>query len=112
MYKISGNKRVTALPLFAAMILLFAFSTICFAQGGRYEVSPWSFGLMADTQWTVADDPEGTNPEFVSAALAKAIEEQFIQNDVRFVIQVGDLTDQAGGIHLERSISAARIFLS
>ena len=44
------------------MIIMLAFSSVSFAEGGgRYAVDPWSFGLMADTQWTVSEDPEGTN---------------------------------------------------
>jgi hypothetical protein len=100
MYKITGNKRMAVLTLFAATILIFAFSAICFAEGGgRFEVHPWSFGLMADTQWTLGDDPnnpgfpldpEGTNPEWVSAALAEAVEGELIDAGVKFAIQVGD----------------------
>ena len=97
MYKISGKIRMAVLPLFAA-ILLLAYATISFAEGGgRYEVDPWAFGLMADTQWTNGDDdPEGLNPNTVSAALAGVIQEQLKRNGVQFVIQVGDLSDLAG----------------
>ncbi|MBN2319406.1 MAG: metallophosphoesterase [Acidobacteria bacterium] len=97
MYKITGKMRMAA-PLFAAIILLFAFSTICFAEGGgRYAEDPWAFGLMADTQWTNgAQDPEGANPNTVSAALAGAIQQELAGKGVKFVIQVGDLSDLAG----------------
>jgi len=78
------------------MILLLVFSTIAVAQGGRYQENPWSFGVHGDTQWTNSSDPEGTNPNYVSAAVAGALNEQFINYGVKFVIQVGDLTDRAG----------------
>lgn len=81
----------------AAMIVTLSFTTMVFAEGGgRYEVNPWSFGVMADTQWTVGEDPSGENPEYVSAALARAFQQQFINAGVKLVVQVGDLTDRAG----------------
>ena len=76
-----------------AMILLFAFTAMALAQGGgRYAVDPWSFGVHGDTQWTVSADPTGENPDHVSAAIANALNQQFISQGVDFVIQVGDLT--------------------
>jgi hypothetical protein len=53
----------------------------------------WKFGVMADTQWIAADD--GLNPNTSAVGLFTQIQEQFINHGVKFVIQVGDLTDQA-----------------
>jgi hypothetical protein len=53
--------------------------------------SPWSFGIMADAQWTVTDD--GKNPYTCSAEAIRQINNQFINNGVEFVIHVGDLCD-------------------
>ena len=95
--------------LLISMILSLVFSAVSFAEGGgRYGVDPWSFGLMADTQWTVSEDPEGTNPETVSAALANVIQEQLVDNGVRFVIQVGDLSDLAGDDAVAARAAAAQ----
>ena len=52
----------------------------------------WSFGVMADTQWTVADD--GKNPNTVAVDVINRVNSQFIKNHVKFVIQVGDLVDK------------------
>jgi len=87
--------------LLAAMILSMVFTSISFAEGGgRYKVDAWSFGVHGDTQWYVPSDPLGAenpdNPNYVSAAVAGALNEQFINAGVKFVIQVGDLTDRAG----------------
>ena len=85
-----------------AMILLLAFTAIALAQGGRYQVDPWSFGVHGDTQWYVSGNFNDENPNWVSAGIAGAINEQFIaykntgKYDVKFVLQVGDLTDRAG----------------
>ncbi|MDM7995568.1 MAG: metallophosphoesterase [Acidobacteriota bacterium] len=95
-----------------AMILLLAFGTMSFAQGQRYKsTNAWSFGVMGDTQWTNSADPEGKNPEYVSAAIAGALNGKFIENGVRFVIQVGDLTDRAGDAGLAARAAAAQPLL-
>jgi len=49
-------------------------------------------GVMADTQWTgVADD--GKNPNSVAVDIINQVDTQFIAKGVKFVVQVGDLTD-------------------
>lgn len=59
-------------------------------------VTPWSFGVMGDTQWTTTNyaDPAGTNPNSVAASIIDQVNQQFINRGVKFVIQVGDLTDE------------------
>ena len=51
----------------------------------------WSFGVMGDTQWTVADD--GKNPNTVPVDIIKQVNQQFIRQHVKFVVAVGDLCD-------------------
>jgi hypothetical protein len=97
-----GRKFFTAGVLLAAAVLIVTAmggpaagantkSAKCTAQGDK----PWSFGVMDDTQWTTTD-PAGTNPNDVSASIIRQINPQFIQAGVKFVIQVGDLTDTGG----------------
>lgn len=81
--------------------------------GGRYQSQDaWTFGVTADTQWTIThslvwdpDDPyyahvnpnyREENPNYVSVSTALKLNEQFIDHGVRFVVQLGDLTDRAG----------------
>ena len=52
----------------------------------------WSFGVMDDTQWTTTD-PANANPNAVSVSIINQINPQFIKAGVKFVIQVGDLTE-------------------
>jgi hypothetical protein len=94
------------------MILLLAFGTVSFAQGQRYKSkNAWSFGVMADTQWTSGNDPAGNNPEYVSAAVIEQINQEFIKKGVKFVVQVGDLTDRAGDAGMaERATAAQPLF--
>lgn len=66
----------------------------------------WSFGVMDDTQWDVADD--GQNPNSVSVGIIKQIDPQFITAGVKFVIQVGDLTDNGTNAALDTRNAAAQ----
>jgi hypothetical protein len=59
---------------------------------GTTNSSAWSFGIMADVQWTVKDD--GMNPYSCAAEIIRQINSQFINSDVKFVVHVGDLCDQ------------------
>lgn len=89
------------------------FSTVVFAQGGRYHSDDaWMFGATADTQWTITHSLEWEdgdpyyahvnpyyreeNPDYVSVSTALKLNQEFIDHGVRFVVQLGDLTDRAG----------------
>ena len=73
-------------------------ATVTDAQGAATQqvftvkLSPWKFGLMADTQWTTAD-PSGLNPNAVSVSIINQLNARFIAAGVKFVIQVGDLSE-------------------
>jgi hypothetical protein len=45
---------------------------------------------MADSQWLGDDD--GDNPESVSVGIINQLNAEFIKRQVKFVVQVGDLT--------------------
>ena len=60
--------------------------------GTSSSTSAWSFGIMADVQWTVNDD--GMNPYSCAAEVIRQINDQFVNNGVKFVVHVGDLCDQ------------------
>jgi hypothetical protein len=53
---------------------------------------PWKFGVMSDTQWK--SNVDGLNPETVAVGIINQLNTQFINHDVKFVIQVGDLVDK------------------
>ena len=59
------------------------------AAASSATAAPWKFGVMADTQWIGTDD--GRNPNSVPVDIIKALNQQFINNGVEFVIQVGDM---------------------
>ncbi|WP_221227826.1 metallophosphoesterase family protein [Rhodocyclus tenuis] len=53
--------------------------------------APWKFGIMADTQWSNKTDPN--NPATCAINIIQTLNQQFIDHDVKFVVQVGDLVD-------------------
>jgi hypothetical protein len=109
--QVFNNKKwgIALKSVLISLVLSLVFTSVSLADGGgRYKVDPWSFGVMADTQWTVSEDPEGKNPEYVSAALARAFQEQFIKAGVKLVVQVGDLTDRAGDAGMAARAEAAQ----
>jgi hypothetical protein len=74
----------------------FQLSTLALALGMTVAMpsalAAFSFGVMSDTQWKANLD--GENPETVAVGIIKQINQQFIEHDVDFVIQVGDLVDK------------------
>ncbi len=56
----------------------------------RASASAWSFGVIADTQWSSPDD--GRNPHSVSVGIIHQVNAEFIRRNVKFVVAVGDIT--------------------
>lgn len=67
--------------------------TAPFAHAEKFK-----FGVMADTQWTSND--AGNNPNTVALGIINQILPKFVEEEVKFVVQVGDLTDNGstGGL--------------
>lgn len=55
---------------------------------------------MADTQWTNSTD-DGYNPNSVTVGIIEQLNDQFIGKGVKFVVQVGDLTDNGSNVGLD-----------
>ena len=55
------------------------------------STTPWKFGVMADTQWLANVD--GLNPCSCAVGIINKLNGEFINQGVKFVIQVGDLVD-------------------
>ena len=58
------------------------------------EDTSFKFAVMGDTQWTISEDPAFNNAEYVSGSFIEQMNQQFIDMGIKFVIQVGDLTDR------------------
>jgi len=68
---------------------------------------PWKFGIMSDTQWTAPTDPAGKNPNGVAVSIIEQINRKFIEAGVKFVIQVGDLTEKGNDADVATRAAAA-----
>ncbi len=78
---------LTRAPLAALAMLIVVLVSVSVASA-----QPWKFGVMGDTQWT-CNDPTGQNPNTVPISIINQINQQFIAQGVKFVVEVGDLTD-------------------
>jgi hypothetical protein len=74
----------TFTTVFALLLAVLLGATGTFA-------GPWKFGVMSDTQWP--NSPDLKNPN-VAVNVVRHINQEFIKHGVKFVIQVGDLTDK------------------
>jgi hypothetical protein len=66
----------------------------------------WKFGVMSDTQWIGNDD--GKNPNSVAVGIINQINQEFIRSGVRFVVQVGDLTNNGSKLALDTRATFAQ----
>jgi len=96
-------------PLLVAMILLLAFGTFSVAQERQYSDKAWSFGVIADTQWTMDNvDPEGKNPGKMSKAIADQIYAKFADAKVKLVMKLGDNANYGGWADMDANLLAAQ----
>jgi hypothetical protein len=86
-------------------ILQLAFAILIGVSSAYAET--WRFGVMGDTQWTTAD-PAGENPNNVATSIIQQINRQFINHGVKFVLQVGDLTDEGNDADIAVRAAAAQ----
>jgi len=75
---------------------------------GSAFAEAWKFAVMGDTQWTCPTDPAGKNPNNVSVSIIDQINRRLIEHGVRFVIQVGDLTENGNDPDIETRARAAQ----
>jgi hypothetical protein len=66
----------------------------------------WKFGVMSDTQWKANLD--GKNPDTVAVGIINQINAEFAKHRVKFVIQVGDLTDDGSAAAMTTRATAAQ----
>jgi len=80
---------------------------------GPTSKSAWKFAVMGDTQWVATND-DGRNPNAVPVDIINALNQQFIAQGVSFVVQVGDMTENASstavstGYELVGGVSTAK----
>ena len=77
-------------PLLATALALSALAA---------EAEPFTFGFMADTQWTSND--AANNPSTVALGIMNQILPKFVEHKVKFVLQFGDMTDNGSNAGLD-----------
>jgi hypothetical protein len=104
--------RVKSYGLVAAALALALGAASCSDDSSTTNTSAaptsWSFGVMSDTQWTLTTDPAGKNPNGVAVSIINQINSQFIAKGVKFVIQVGDLTENGNDADIAARAQAAQ----
>ena len=106
--KLKRGAQLAGLVLVLTLLAtLFLGAGSALAAGATSVTSSWSFGVMADTQWTTTD-PAGANPNGVSVSIINQLNQQFIQKGVKFVIQVGDLTEDGADADIAARANAAQ----
>jgi hypothetical protein len=106
MKKLISFKAVYAVMLAIAIVAASAgFALSC--EYGNLSAKPWKFGVMGDTQWTTTD-PAGANPDTVPLSIIDQVNQQFINAGVKFVIEVGDLTDDGNNVSEVTRATAAQ----
>lgn len=69
----------------------------------------WKFGVLSDTQWTVADD--GKNPNTCAADIIRQVNKQFISQKVDLVIAVGDTVNTGSRANISvRALYAQELY--
>ncbi len=86
---------------YSGFTILVAMCLAVLLSAGAAFATPWKFGVMSDTQWPTS--PDNKNPN-VAVNVIRHINQEFINKGVKFVIQVGDLTD--GGSNPQLDIRA------
>ena len=86
-------KNLFRFKVFLSLVLVFAL----LIGAGSAFAETWKFGVMGDTQWTTTD-PANANPFTIPESIINQVHQQFINSGVKFVIQVGDLTDNGENI--------------
>lgn len=90
----------------------FGFIIVCalimatLIGAGSALAEPWKFGVMSDTQWKANVD--GKNPATVAVGIINQLNQEFIKHGVKFVIQVGDLTDKEADPAMDTRAAAAQ----
>lgn len=88
-------------------IVWAAVAAVTLTSVSHVMADPWSFGVMADTQWTGSPD-DGKNPNSVAVDVITQLNQQFINKGVKLVVAVGDVTDNGSNLALDTRAAFAQ----
>ena len=75
----------------AAPLCLLVALVMGALTASNVSAEEWRFGVLSDTQWTTPDD--GQSPNTIPAGILKQVNQLFISQGVKVVIDVGDSVD-------------------
>ena len=84
-----------------AWVLSCALHLGIFMAAASAVAAPWSFGVISDTQWK--GSPDGKNPNYVAVNVINHLNQEFIDHGVKFVVAVGDVTQNGDILGLDTS---------
>jgi hypothetical protein len=67
--------------------------------------APWKFGMISDTQWPTDD---GQCPNSVAVGIINQVNKEFINQGVKLVVAVGDVTDNGAVVALDTRATYAQ----
>ena len=82
-----------------SLLFVSAFSIAVFLISSSAFASPWSFGIISDTQWKGSAD--GKNPNYVAVNVINHVNQEFIEHGVKFVVAVGDVTQNGDTLGMD-----------
>jgi Calcineurin-like phosphoesterase len=110
---LANGRRLVGMVAAMAVLATTISGTVAQSVSAESDRSQaWSFGVMDDTQWTAATDPANANPNAVAVSIINQINPQLIKAGVKFVIQVGDLTENGNDADIAARAAAARPLLN
>jgi hypothetical protein len=92
-------------PKFAVLCALL-LAVLLWPAGASADA--WKFAVMGDTQWTCPTDPAGQNPNGIPVSIINQINRRLIEHGVKFVVQVGDLTEHGNDADIATRATAAQ----
>jgi hypothetical protein len=87
-------------------VLAFTLALVMFVATTSAFAEPWKFGVMSDTQWP--NSPDMKNPNSVAVNVINHVNQEFIDHGVKFVVAVGDVTDNGSILALDTRATFAQ----
>jgi hypothetical protein len=93
--------RMISTPPMKALAVAISAITLGILTGASAAAALWGFGIISDTQWK--SSPDGLNPNYVAVNVINHVNEEFIAHKVKFVVAVGDVTQNGDVLGMDTS---------
>jgi len=94
------KRKVLSLIVPALMIALMLLASL------SSSAQTWKFAVMSDTQWPTS--PDSLNPNSDAINVINHLNDEFVKKGVKFVIAVGDVTDNGSTLALDTRVTFAQ----